>query len=138
MPVMVETWNSPAQGETATVGNAEAEVSAILETPITPAFGYAAFATNNGCGALDFNGNGTTDSYDSGALPLVGGVATPPATYNNYGGNVGTNGNQTDSGANVTINGTLSTPDVGIGVCTAGNLTALTGNKSAITQTIIH
>ena len=137
-PVMVQTWNITAHGDIATVRNAEAEVSAILETPITPAFGYAAFATNNGCGALDFNGNGTTDSYDSGALPLVGGVATPPATYNNYGGNVGTNGNQTDSGANVTINGTLSTPDVGIGVCTAGNVTALTGNKSAITGGIIQ
>src|SRR5258708_15529113 len=83
-PVMVQTWNITAHGDIATVRNAEAEVSAILETPITPAFGYAAFATNNGCGALDFNDNGTTDSYKSGALPLVGGVATPPATYNNY------------------------------------------------------
>ena len=137
-PVMAQTWNITAQGDIATVRNAQAEVSAILETPITPAFGYAAFATNNGCAALSFTGNGTTDSYDSGALPLVGGVATPPATFNNYGGNVGTNGNQTDSGNNVTINGTLSTPDVGIGACAAGNVTALTGNGSQITGGIIQ
>ncbi len=137
-PVMVQTWNITAHGDIATVRNAQAEVSAILETPMTPAFGYAAFATNNGCAALAFNGNGTTDSYDSGALALVGGVAVPPASFYNYGGNVGTNGNQTDSGANVTINGTLSTPDVGIGVCTAGNVTALTGNKSGITGGIIQ
>jgi len=138
-PVMVETWNITAHGDIATVRNAQAEVSAILETPIKPAFGYAAFATNNGCAALNFSGNGTTDSYDSGALAVNGaGVATPPAVYNNYGGNVGTNGNQTDNGSNVTINGTLSTPDIGIGVCTAGNVTALTGNKSGITGGIIQ
>ncbi len=137
-PVMAQTWNITAHGDIATVRNAQAEVSAILETPITPAFGYAAFATNNGCAALDFTGNGGTDSYDSGALPLVGGVATPPATFNTYGGNVGTNGNQTDSGSNVTINGTLSTPDLGIGVCSAGNVTALTGNSSGITGGIIQ
>src|SRR5712692_9745858 len=137
-PVMAQTWNITAHGDIATVRNAQAEVSAILETPITPAFGYAAFATNNGCAALDFTGNGGTDSYDSGALPLVGGVATPPATFNTYGGNVGTNGNQTDSGSNVTINGTLSTPDIGIGVCAAGNVTALTGNSSGITGGIVQ
>ncbi len=137
-PVMVQTWNITAHGDIATVRNAQAEVSAILETPMTPAFGYAAFATNNGCAALSFTGNGTTDSYDSGALALVGGVAVPPATYNNYGGNVGTNGNQTDSGANVTINGSLSTPDAGIGVCAAGNVTGFTGNKSQITGGIIQ
>jgi hypothetical protein len=137
-PRMVQTWNITAHGDIATVRNAQAEVSAILETPMTPAFGYAAFATSNGCAALSFTGNGTTDSYDSGALSLVGGVAVPPATFNNYGGNVGTNGNQTDSGNNVTINGTLSTPDIGIGVCSAGNVTAFTGNSSQITGGIIQ
>jgi Tfp pilus assembly protein PilX len=139
-PVMVQTWNITAHGDIATVRNAQAEVSAILETPIMPAFGYAAFATNNGCAALSFTGNGTTNSYDSGALALNGaGVATPPAVFNNYGGNVGTNGNQTDNGNNVTINGTLSTPDIGIGVCTGGNVTAFTGSSSSqITGGIIQ
>src|SRR5260370_37923394 len=80
-PVMVQTWNITAHGDIATVRNAQAEVSAILETPMTPAFGYAAFATNNGCAALAFNGTSTTDSYDSGALALVGGVAVPPPRF---------------------------------------------------------
>jgi len=138
-PAMIQTWKITAHGDIATVRNAQAEVSAILETQITPAFGYAAFATNNGCAALDFTGNGTTDSYDSASLALNGaGVATPPATFNNYGGNVGTNGNETDSGSNVTINGTLSTPDAGVGVCTAGNVTALTGKLSGITGGLVQ
>jgi len=138
-PAMIQTWKITAHGDIATVRNAQAEVSAILETQITPAFGYAAFATNNGCAALDFTGNGTTDSYDSSALALNGaGVATPPSTFNSYGGNVGTNGNETDSGSNVTINGTLSTPDAGVGICTAGNVTALTGKLSGITGGLVQ
>ena len=137
-PIMVATWLITAHGDVANVRNAEAEVSAVLETQITPAFGYAAFATSNGCAALSFTGNGTTNSYDSGSLAMVGGVATPPATFNTYGGNVGTNGNQTDSGNNVTINGTLSTPDIGTGVCTAGHVTAFTGNTSNITGGIVQ
>jgi len=138
-PAMIQTWRITAHGDIATVRNAQAEVSAILETQITPAFGYAAFATNNGCAALDFTGNGTTDSYDSASLAVNGaGVATPPSTFNTYGGNVGTNGNETDSGSNVTINGTLSTPDAGVGVCTAGNVTALTGKLSGITGGLVQ
>ena len=138
-PAMIQSWKITAHGDIATVRNAQAEVSAILETQITPAFGYAAFATNNGCAALDFTGNGTTDSYDSSALAVNGaGVATPPGPFNLYGGNVGTNGNETDSGSNVTINGTLSTPDAGVGVCTAGNVTALTGKLSGITGGLVQ
>jgi len=138
-PKMIQTWKITAHGDITNVRNAESEVSAILETQITPAFAYAAFATNNGCAALDFTGNGTTNSYNSGTLAVNGaGVATPPATFNNYGGNVGTNGNQTDSGNNVTINGSLSTPDAGVGACTANNVTGFTGNTNNITQGINH
>jgi hypothetical protein len=137
-PAMIQTWKITAHGDVANVRNAEAEVSAILETQITPTFGYAAFATSNGCAALSFTGNGTTDSYDSGSLAVVGGVAVPPATYNSFGGNLGTNGNQTDSGSNVTINGTLSTPDLGTGVCSAGNVTAFSGNSSNIKGGIVQ
>ena len=143
-PAMVQTWRITAHGDIATVRNAQAEVSAILETQITPAFAYAAFATNNGCAALDFTGNGTTDSYDSSTLTTNGGLIAPgvlgtvadPFTLS--GGNVGTNGNQTDSGSNVTINGTLSTPDKGVGVCAAGNVTALTGKLSGITEGLVQ
>jgi type IV pilus assembly PilX-like protein len=129
-PVMVQTWQITARGDMPYTRNAETEVSAILDQPIYPAFSYAAFAMSNGCGALNFGGGGTTNSYDSGTLSVVGGVATPPASFNNYGGDVGTNGNQTDAGSQTQVNGTLSTPNIGFGVCTANNVTALTANSS--------
>jgi Tfp pilus assembly protein PilX len=135
---IVQTWQITGHGDIAGVRSAESEVSAILETPKVPTFGYAAFGDGAGCGTLNFSGNGTTDSYDSGALPLVGGVATPPSTFNTFGGNLGTNGNQTNNGSNVTVNGSLSTPDIGLGVCTAGNVTALTGQLSQIKGGLIQ
>ena len=138
-PVTIQTWQITAHGDIANVQNGEAEVVTTLERYISPAFAYAAFADNNGCGALSFTGNGTTDSYDSGALAVNGaGVATPPAAFNSYGGNVGTNGNENNSGANVTINGTLSSPNAGFGVCSAGNVTALSGNLNQITGGLIQ
>ncbi len=138
-PVTIQTWQITAHGDIANVRNAEAEVVTTLEQYDSPAFGYAAYADSNGCAALTFTGNGTTDSYDSGGLPLVGGVATAPASFNNYGGNVGTNGNLTNSGANPTINGTLSTPNAGFGVCGAGNVTAFSGsNLNQITGGLVQ
>src|SRR5205814_2160529 len=107
--VMVQTWEITAHGDMTGVRNAESQVSAVLERQITPTFGYAAFATGGSCGALAFNGNGSTDSYDSGSLALnASGAATTTPVPDLYGGNLGTNGNQDDSGNNVTINGTLS------------------------------
>lgn len=129
-PVTIQTWKITAHGDISNVRNGEAEVVTTLEQYISPAFAYAAFADANGCGALSFTGNGTTDSYDSAGLATNGaGVATPPASFNNYGGNVGTNGNESNSGANVTINGTLSSPNAGFGVCSAGTITALSGSN---------
>ena len=130
----IQTWKITAHGDIVGVRNAESEVSAILERQATPAFLYAAFATGGGCGALSFTGNGNTDSYDSSSLGLnASGAATSSPTFQNYGGNVGTNGNQSDSGNNVTINGSLSTPRVGVGACTAGSITALSGSSTSIT-----
>lgn len=133
-PIMVQTWKLTAHGDMGGLRSAESEVSAILERQITPTFAFAAFATNGGCGALSFTGNGTTDSYDSSTLAYnANGSAAAPTTFQNYGGNVGTNGNETDSGSNVTINGSLSTPRVGVGACSGGNITALSGKLSGIT-----
>lgn len=138
-PVTIQTWQITAHGDIANVQNGEAEVVTTLERYISPAFAYAAFADATGCASLSFSGNGTTDSYDSGALPVLGGVVSAPASFNTYGGNVGTNGNQTNSGANPTINGTLSTPNAGFGVCSAGNVTAFTGsNLNQITGGLIQ
>lgn len=130
-PTTIQTWKITAHGDISNVRNAEAEVVTTLEQYISPAFAYAAFADGGGCGQLSFTGNGTTDSYDSSSLAVNGaGVATPPASFNTFGGNVGTNGNETNSGSNVTINGTLSSPNAGFGVCSAGNMTALSANSA--------
>ncbi len=133
-PTVVQTWQITAHGDIASVQNAEAEVVTVLEHYMSPAFGYAAFADNNGCAALAFNGNGTTNSYDSATLIPNGGTINPGVAgsnipFNNFGGNVGTNGNDTNSGANVTINGTLSVPNPTFGVCSAGNVTGVSGGN---------
>ena len=139
-PVTIQTWQITAHGDIANVQNGEAEVVTTLERYTSPSFAYAAFADANGCAALSFTGNGTTNGYDSTSLPVVGGAVQAPTGANllGYGGNVGTNGNQSDSGANVQINGTLSTPNAGFGVCSAGNVTALSGNANQITGGLIQ
>ncbi len=143
-PVTVQTWQIKAHGDIASVRNAEAEVVTVLEQYTSPAFSYAAFADGTGCAQLSFTGNGTTNSYDSATLLPNGGTIIPGSggsniPFNSFGGNVGTNGNQTNSGNNVTINGTLSTPNAGWGVCTAGNVTALSGgNLNQITGGLVQ
>lgn len=130
-PMTIQTWQITAHGDIANVQNGQAEVMTTLERYISPTFSYAAFADGGGCGQLSFTGNGTTNAYDSTALPVVGGAVQAPTAGNllGFGGNVGTNGNETDSGNNVQINGTLSTPNSGSGVCSAGNLTAFSGKS---------
>ena len=139
-PVTIQTWRIVAHGDIANVQNGEAEVVTTLERYISPSFSYAAFADANGCAALSFTGNGTTNGYDSSSLPVVGGTVQAPTSSNllGYGGNLGTNGNQSNSGSNVQINGTLSTPNSGFGVCSAGNVTALSGNANQVTGGLIQ
>ena len=122
----IQTWLIVSDGTITTGRTAQVQVSAILETPKFPGDLYAAFATNPGCGALDFLGNKTTtDSYDSTAA-LVSGSPVIAAS----GGNVGTNGNLTEGGG-ASIDGTLSTPRVGVGSCSAGNVDALSSSGGA-------
>jgi hypothetical protein len=125
---VVLAWEITSVGRiTVGASTAEIEVSSAVETQVITTINakYAAFATNGGCGALKFAGGMTTDSYDSTSA-LVAGV--PSISSNN--GNVGTNGNLTESGG-ATINGTLSTPRVGVGSCSAGNVDALTSAGGA-------
>src|SRR5712692_6009335 len=131
-PVTIQTWEITSDGTISGLRNAQVEVSAILEQPISPVFNYAAFATSNGCSALTFGGGGTTDSYDSGAV--VNGAVSTQA----YGGNVGTNGNLSESGSPTTINGSLSTPRTGVGTCTTGNVTAWTDNQGTVTGGLVE
>ncbi len=119
-PITIQTWEITGIGRIAGSGQSLVEVEATVERRPVPVFGYAAFATSNGCSAMNFAGGATTHSYDSAAL--VGGVPT----IADWGGNVGTNGNLDGNGDPTTINGTLSTPRSGIGNCTANNVTAST------------
>lgn len=134
-PMTVQTWEITAHGDIPGVLNAEAEVHTTLEHYTAPAFAYAAFAAGNGCAQLSFTGNGVTNSYNSASLSINGGtistasLGTSSDPFNLFGGNVGTNGNLTTSGANATINGTLSVPNATYGVCSSGNVTGLSGSS---------
>ena len=120
LPITLQTWRITGVGSTTGSGQSLVEVEAMIERRPVPVFSYAAFATHNGCSALNFAGGATTKSYDSGAL--VGGAAVVA----DYGGNVGTNGNLDGNGGPTDINGTLSTPRSGVGNCTSNNVTAAT------------
>jgi hypothetical protein len=132
-PLTIMAWRITADGRISGVRSATEEVTAMLEQQIVPAFGYAAFATSTGCGALQFGGGGTTNSYDSGA-GLVGGVPVTSAVD----GNVGTNGNLDTNGNQTTINGTLSTPRAGTGTCNANNVTAWTDRNGTVTGGLVE
>jgi Tfp pilus assembly protein PilX len=133
-PVTVQTWQITSDGSIGGVRAATEEVSAILEKQITPVFSYAAFAMANGCGAMNFGGGGSTNSYDSSSMTLSGGVPVVSAT----GGNVGTNGNLAENGNPTTINGSLSTPRTGTGNCTSGNVTAWSNSNGHVNGGLIE
>ncbi len=80
---------------------------------------FAVFATGNGCGAINLQGNVQTASTSDGT------------TVVSSGGNVGTNGNMT-IGGHVDVHGSLSSPRTGVGTCTNGStVTALTTGGAA-------
>lgn len=121
----IQTWQITSDGTITAAKTATVQVTATLETEKIPATMYAAFGTNGGCGALKFKGNSGVDSYSSTAA-LVGGLPV----ISQSGGNVGTNGNLTESGS-ADIYGSLSTPRVGVGSCSDGNVDALTSSGGA-------
>jgi Tfp pilus assembly protein PilX len=124
-----QLWKLTSHGDIGGVRNAQVEVSALLESHVTPCYNYAGFATGAGCGSISFNGGGTIDSYDSGNMTLSGGN---PVTQT-YEGNLGSNGN-VNTATNTVINGTFSSPDTGVGACGGGNgVNALSGNTTAVT-----
>jgi hypothetical protein len=116
----IQTWSITSTGTISTSRTAVVEVSATLETQKMPATTYAAFSTSGTCGAVTFSGNAQINSYDSQAALVSG---NPVLT--NSGAPVGTNGNLTVTGS-ADIYGNLSSPRVGVGACSAGNVDALT------------
>jgi Tfp pilus assembly protein PilX len=127
-PLTAQLWKLTSHGDIGGVRSAEVEVSALLESHVTPCYNYAGFATGTGCGSINFNGGGTINSYDSSNLALSGGN---PVTQN-YMGNLGSNGN-VNTAANTVVNGTFSSPDTGVGACSSGGVTALSGNTTSVT-----
>lgn len=122
-PLTAQLWRLTSHGDITSVRNSEVEVSALLESHVTPCFNFAGFATGNGCASIQFNGGGTIDSYNSSSMVLQGGA---PVTQT-YFGNLGSNGNVNTSNGTV-INGTFSSPDKGVGACGGGaGVDALTG-----------
>lgn len=101
--------------------------------PSINTFQYGAFATATGCAALSLGGSMYTDSYNSG---WVSGGGFTPVGYSssiatNH-GNIGSNGNLTITGNGLTVNGSYSSPDTGIGNCVSGTPDALTGRAALI------
>jgi hypothetical protein len=126
-PVVIQTWEITGRGVTTGARNAQVEVTTILERQTVSLFNYAVFATNAGCGALTFSGGSVVDSYDSQNVVMSGGNVVTQQ----YGGNVGSNGNLNESGNPTTIYGTMSTPRTGVGNCSAGGVSAWSVNGNA-------
>ena len=125
----VQTWEITSTGSVAGVQPAQVSVVARLERQIVPVFAYAAFATYNGCDALNFGGGGSTDSYDSGNIA---------AGFTNTDGNVGTNGSLSTVGATTNIGGSLSTPRTGVGNCTVNNITAWDPSNGTLADGLVE
>jgi Tfp pilus assembly protein PilX len=129
----VQTWEITSTGSVSGVQAATVTVTAKLERQASPVFTYAAFATFNGCDALNFGGGGTSSSYDSQAA-LSGGVPI----VSNSGGNVGTNGSMSTVGNPTTIYGTLSTPRTGVGACSSTTVTAWDPSNGTVTGGLVQ
>ncbi len=126
-PVVIQTWQITGRGVTTGARNAQVEVTTMLERQTVSLFNYAVFATNAGCGALTFSGGSVVDSYDSQNVVMNGN----DVVTQQYGGNVGSNGNLNESGNPTTIYGTMSTPRTGVGNCAAGGVSAWSVNGNA-------
>lgn len=131
----VLTWQITADGTIPSGRPATVEVTSVLEKQLVRSISYAfaAFATGKTCGSLTWN-SAYTDSYNSHAA--LSGSNKPVLSNSN--GNVGTNGNLNVNNAS-TVNGTVSTPRVGVGSCSAGNVSAQSASGGArVTGGVVH
>jgi hypothetical protein len=131
----VQTWEITAVGTVPGALPATVEVTALLEQDVVDAETFAVFATSDECGAITYTGSGGTNSYNSTSMTLSGTPPKPVTTAS--GGAVGTNGNL-NLGGSVTIAGTLSTPRSGVGACSSGSVTAMTGTQANVTGGLIQ
>jgi Tfp pilus assembly protein PilX len=133
----IQTWQITADGTIPVGGRtAQVQVVATLDTDkistSSPALSYGLFATSPDCGALTFAGGSQSKSYDSSLYTEDGSAPTAAnGGVLNSQGNVGTNGNLTESGNTTVIYGSLSTPRVGVGNCSNGNVDAYSSSGHA-------
>lgn len=133
---VIQTWEITASGMVGPGAQpATVEVKAMLERNLVDAETFAVFATSDACGAITYTGSGGTNSYNSSVSPLPMSGGKPVTTDGS--GAVGTNGNLS-LGGSVTINGSLSTPRSGVGACSAGSPTAMTGTPGNVTEGLIQ
>jgi hypothetical protein len=109
---LVQTWEVTSTAFVDGVHKSAVEVSAILDNNQMPTIAYGAFGTDPGCGSLKFQGNVSTNSYDSSTM-----TGSTAPTMLDTGGDVGTNGNLDIQGS-VDVKGNLSSPITGVGDCT--------------------
>jgi len=134
----VQTWSITGTGAIGGVRSGQEQVTGIVEEQVTfgasslPAYGV--FATSYGCSAVTMSGNATVNSYSS-AAPLSSGSVV----LNNYGGDVGSNGNLAIDGS-ASINGTYSSYITGdtvnhphLAACTTGASEVAEDSTLAIT-----
>jgi Tfp pilus assembly protein PilX len=115
-PVTAQLWKLTSHGDINGARNSEVEVSALLESHITPCYNFAAYALASGCNSIQFTGNGTVDSYDS----------RTGTALSQFMGNLGSNGNL-NTANNTVVSGTFASPDQGVGSCASGAVDALSG-----------
>jgi Putative Ice-binding-like adhesive domain/PilX N-terminal len=131
---VVQTWLITGNGTITGASTASETVTSTLEREITSAAGYAAFSTASTCGALTFENNAVSYSYDSSTMTMSGGAPVAQS----YGGSVGSNGNITVNN-NALINGSVSSARSGVGTCATGDPTAETlGIQAVVTGGLIH
>jgi len=123
---VVQTWEVTADGGLTGSPKTTVEVVAIIETMKVAANPYAAFATANTCDAIYFHGSVRVDSYDSSQGPPGPIGCAAPCSTEATGGDIGSNGNVHVQGS-VDVAGNVYTPRTGVGTCTAGAVTGLSG-----------
>lgn len=126
---VIQTWQITSVGSISGSRSASVQVVETFERAGTPIFGYGLEATGTGCGALTFEGNDYTDSYNSSAGTYS---SQTPGTA----GNVATNGNvnlQGTGGSAAKINGTVAAENTTVGACPGSGLTdASSGNHGTL------
>jgi Tfp pilus assembly protein PilX len=110
---VTQTWQITSVGSVGGLRNASVQLQATYERQGTPIFTYGLAGDANSCGDSTFT-IGKMDAWNSAA-------GTYPATHQNSGGNIGTNGNVTLSGGSTTIGGTISSSsNITVGNCPDG------------------